>query len=198
MRKEPEISPCPAHLLASTYPGYSFTISAEAGGGNTLAAKRMVAEAARQALSGLRALSEDQRLPGFTLPLYLPLGELPTSWDSLVQASVAALPDLAEPGLEIAAAVAGALRADAPRTWQPLLVVDGTDRTGRGNSDPNGEKERDFVALITGRPHHGYRSWQPGRPPQVVLCGRNGSPAHRRTADGLAPRAAGQHRHRRA
>ena len=144
MPKEPEISPCPAHLLASTYPGYSFAISADAGGGNTLAAKRMVAEAARQALSGLRALSEDQRLPGFTLPLYLPLGELPTSWDSLVQASVAALPALAESGLEIAAAVAGALRADSPRTWQPLLVVDGTDRTGRGNSDGNGEKEREL------------------------------------------------------
>ena len=185
LRKEPEISPCPAHLLATTYPGYSFTISAEAGGGNTMAAKRMVAEAARQALSGLRALAEEQRLPGFTLPLYLPLGDLPTSWDSLVQASVAALPDLAEPGLEIAAALASALRAGAPRMWQPLLVVDGTDRTGRGNSDSSGEKERKLVALVSGRPHHGYRGWRPIRAPQVVLCGRNGSPAHRRAADAL-------------
>ena len=195
LRKEPEISPCPAHLLASTYPGYSFAISADAGGGNTMAAKRMVAEAARQALSGLRALAKSSACPGSPFPSTFPSGNLPTSWDSLVQASVAALPALAEPGLEIAAALASALRADAPRMWQPLLVVDGTDRTGRGNSDSNGEKERDFVALVTGRPHHGYRGWRPGRPPQVVLCGRNGSPAHRRAADGLAPRAAGTHRH---
>ena len=185
MPKEPEISPCPAHLLASTYPGYSFTISGDGGGGNTVAAKRMVAEAARQALSGLRALGEEQRLPGFTLPLYLPLGDLPTSWDTLVQASVAALPALAEPGLEVAAAVASALRADAPRTWHPLLVVDGTDRTGLGNSGPGGEKERDFAAVVACDAHHGYQGWRPSRSPQVVLCGRNGSPAHRRVADAL-------------
>ena len=185
VRNEPDISPCPAHLLASTYPSYSFTISADAGGGNTMAAKRMVAEAARQALSGLRALGEEDRLPGFNLPLYLPLGDVPPSWDALVQASVAALPGLSEPGLEIAAAVASALRADAPRTWQPLVVADGTDRTGRGNSDPSGEKERSFVALVTGRPHPGQQGWQPRRPPQVVLCGRTGSPAHRRAAEAL-------------
>ncbi len=185
LQKEPEISPCPAHLLASTYPGYSFTISADAGGGNTMAAKRMVAEAARQALSGLRALGEEQRLPGFTLPLYLPLGNLPTSWDSLVQASVAALPALGEPDLDIAAALANALRGGAAGVWQPLLVVDGTDRTGRGDSDSSGEKERDFVALVTGRPSHGYQGWRPSRLPQVVLCGRNGSPAHRRATEAL-------------
>ena len=183
--KEPEFSPCPAHLLASTYPGYSFAVSADAGGGNTMAAKRMVAEAARQALSGLRALSEEQRLPAFTLPMYVPLGELPTSWDGLVQASVSALPALAESGLEIAATLAVALRANAPRAWQPLLVVDGTDRTGRSNSDPSAEPEPDFIALVTGRPHHGYRGWRPGKPPQVVLCGRNGSPSHHRAANAL-------------
>ncbi len=185
LQKEPEISPCPAHLLASMYPDYSFTISADAGGGNTMAAKRMVAEAARQALSGLRALGEEQRTPEFTLPLYLPLGDLPTSWDSLVQASVAALPSLGQPDLDVAAALANTLRGGAAGIWQPLLVVDGTDRTGRGDSDSSGEKERDFAALVTGRPPHGYQGWRPSRPPQVVLCGRSGSPAHRRAAEAL-------------
>lgn len=186
--KEPEISPCPAHLLASTYPGYSFAVSAEAGGGNTMAAKRMVAGAAHQALTGLRTLGDEEQAAAFTLPLYLPLGALPLTWDNAVQASVAALPALSghsEPSLEIAAAVANALRADAARTWQPLVVVDGTHRTGRGDGDLNGERERAFIALITGQPHHSYQEWQPRKSPQVVLCGRTGSPAHRRAADAL-------------
>jgi hypothetical protein len=110
-----------AAALASTYPGYSFAISADAGGGNTMAAKRMVAEAARRALDGLRVLGGEERVPAFTLPLYVPLGELPTTWDSLVQASVAALPALAEPGLEIAVALASTLRADNPRPWRALV-----------------------------------------------------------------------------
>ena len=150
-----------------------------------MAAKRMVAEAARRALDGLRALGEEDHPPTFTLPLYLPLGDLPATWDNLVQASVAALPALAEPGLEVAAALASALRADTPQMWQSLLVVDGTDRTGRGNSDSSGDKERNFIALVTGRPHHGYQGWRPLRLGQLVLCGRNGSPAHYRAAEAL-------------
>jgi hypothetical protein len=188
-RTEPEIPPCPAHLLASTYPGYSFAISGDAGGGNTMAAKRMVAEAARRALDGLRVLGGEDRVPAFTLPLYVPLGELPTTWDGLVQASVAALPALAEPGLEIAAALASTLRADHPRPWRALVVVDGTDRTRRSGSGSGADKERDFVALVTGSPHQGrpesQPGWRPSRPAQVVLCGRNGSPAHHRAAEAL-------------
>jgi hypothetical protein len=184
-RTEPEIPPCPAHLLASTYPGYSFTISGDAGGGNTMAAKRMVAEAARRALDGLRVLGGEDRVPAFTLPLYVPLGELPMSWDSLVQASVAALPALDEPGLEIAAALASTLRADNPRPWRALVVVDGTDRTRRGGSGSGADKERDFVALVTGGPHQSRPGWRPSRPAQVVLCGRSGSPAHHRAAEAL-------------
>jgi hypothetical protein len=183
--KEPEIPPCPAHLLASTYPGYSFAISGDAGGGNTMAAKRMVAQAARRALDGLRVLGGEDRVPAFTLPLYVPLGELPATWDSLVQASVAALPALAEPGLEIAAALASTLRADNPRPWRALVVVDGTDRTRRSGSGPGADKERDFVALVTGSLHQSQRGWRPSRPAQVVLCGRNGSPAHHRAAEAL-------------
>lgn len=183
--KEPEISPCPAHMLPSLYPGYSFNIGADAGGGNTMAAKRMVAEAARRALDRLRTLRQDAHPPDFTLPLYLPLGDIPASWDHLVQASVTAVPGLAEPGLEVAAALAAALRADALRAWRPLLVVDGTDRTGRGSGDPTIGRERDLVALITGSPSHGYPGWQPRLPSQVVLCGRNGSPAHHRAAEAL-------------
>jgi hypothetical protein len=184
-RKEPELPPCPAHLLASMYPGYSFVISGDAGGGNTMAAKRMIAEAARRALDGLRVLGGEDRVPAFVLPLYVPLGELPTSWDRLVQASVAALPALAEPGLEIAAALASTLRADNPRPWRALVVVDGTDRTRRSGSGSGVDKERDFVALVTGSPHQSRPGWRPSRPAQVVLCGRNGSPAHHRVAEAL-------------
>jgi hypothetical protein len=183
-RKEPEIPPCAAHQLASLYPGYSFAISADAGGGNTMAAKRMVAEAARRALDGLRALGSEERSPGFTLPLYVPLGTLPTTWDGLVQASVAALPALAEPGLEVAVAVATALRADSPRPWRALVVVDGTDRTRRSGGAV-ADKERDFVALVTSSPHQSHPGWRPSRPAQVVLCGRHGSPAHHRAAEAL-------------
>jgi hypothetical protein len=182
---EPEIPPCPAHLLASTYPGYSFAISGDAGGGNTMAAKRMVAQAARRALDGLRVLAGEDRVPAFTLPLYVPLGELPTTWDSLVQASVAALPALAEPGLEIAAALASTLRADNPRPWRALVVVDGTDRTRRGGTGSGADKERDFVALVSGSLHQSRPGWRPSRPAQVVLCGRSGSPAHHRAAEAL-------------
>ena len=184
-RKEPEVSPCPAHQLASLYPGYSFAVSADAGGGNTMAAKRMVAAAARRALDGLRALGSDDRFPGFTLPLYVPLGTLPTTWDGVVQASVAALPALAEPGLEVAVALASTLRADNPRPWRALVVVDGTDRTHRSGSSAVADKERDFVALVTSSPHQNHPGWRPSRPAQVVLCGRHGSPAHHRAAEAL-------------
>ena len=183
-RKEPEVPPCPAHQLASLYPGYSFAVSADAGGGNTMAAKRMVASAARRALDGLRALGSDDRFPGFTLPLYVPLGTLPTTWDGVVQASVAALP-LAEPGLEVAVALASTLRADNPRPWRALVVVDGTDRTHRSGSSAVADKERDFVALVTSSPHQNHPGWRPSRPAQVVLCGRHGSPAHHRAAEAL-------------
>jgi hypothetical protein len=184
-RKEPEIPPCAAHQLASAYPGYSFAISAEAGGGNTMAAKRMVAEAARRTLDGLRALGGDDRVPGFTLPLYVPLGELPMTWDSLVQASVAALPALAEPGLEVAAALASTLRAENPRPWRAMVVVDGTDRTHRSGPGSGADREREFVAMVTGSPHQSRPGWRPSRPAQVVLCGRSGSPAHQRAAEAL-------------
>lgn len=184
-RKEPEVPPCPAHQLASLYPGYSFAVSADAGGGNTMAAKRMVASAARRALDGLRALGSDDRFPGFTLPLYVPLGTLPTTWDGVVQASVAALPALAEPGLEVAVALASTLRADNPRPWRALVVVDGTDRTHRSGSSAVADKERDFVALVTSSPHQNHPGWRPSRPAQVVLCGRHGSPAHHRAAEAL-------------
>ncbi len=184
-RKEPEVPPCAAHQLASLYPGYSFAISADAGGGNTMAAKRMVAEAARRALDGLRALGSEDRFPVCTLPLYVPLGALPTTWDGVVQASVAALPALAEPGLEVAVALANALRADNPRPWRALVVVDGTDRTHRSGSSVVADKERDFVALVTSSPHQSHPGWRPSRPAQVVLCGRHGSPAHHRAAEAL-------------
>jgi hypothetical protein len=184
-RKEPEVPPCPAHQLASLYPGYSFAVSADAGGGNTMAAKRMVASAARRALDGLRALGSDDRFPGFTLPLYVPLGTLPTTWDGVVQASVAALPALAEPGLEVAVALASTLRADNPRPWRALVVVDGTDRAHRSGSSAVADKERDFVALVTSSPHQNHPGWRPSRPAQVVLCGRHGSPAHHRAAEAL-------------
>jgi hypothetical protein len=184
-RKEPEVPPCPAHQLASMYPGYSFAVSADAGGGNTMAAKRMVALAARRALDGLRALGSDDRLPGLTLPLYVPLGTLPTTWDGVVQASVAALPALTEPGLEVAVALANTLRADNPRPWRALVVVDGTDRTHRSGSSAVADRERDFVALVTSSPHQTHPGWRPSRPAQVVLCGRHGSPAHHRAAEAL-------------
>ena len=184
-RKEPEVPPCPAHQLASMYPGYSFAVSADAGGGNTMAAKRMVALAARRALDGLRALGSEDRFPGLTLPLYVPLGALPTTWDGVVQASVAALPALAEPGLEVAVALANALRADNPRPWRALVVVDGTDRTHRSGSSAVADRERDFVALVTSSPHQSHPGWRPSRPAQVVLCGRHGSPAHHRAAEAL-------------
>ena len=184
-RKEPEVPPCPAHQLASLYPGYSFAVSADAGGGNTMAAKRMVASAARRALDGLRALGSEDRFPGFTLPLYVPLGALPTTWDGVVQASVAALPALAEPGLEVAVALASTLRADNPRPWRALVVVDGTDRTHRSGSSAVADKERDFVALVTSSPHQSHPGGRPSRPAQVVLCGRHGSPAHHRAAEAL-------------
>jgi hypothetical protein len=184
-RKEPEVPPCPAHQLASMYPGYSFAVSADAGGGNTMAAKRMVALAARRALDGLRALGSEDRFPGLTLPLYVPLGTLPTTWDGVVQASVAALPALAEPGLEVAVALANTLRADNPRPWRALVVADGTDRTHRSGSSAVADRERDFVALVTSSPRKSHPGWRPSRPAQVVLCGRHGSPAHHRAAEAL-------------
>lgn len=183
--EEPEIAPCPAHLLARTYPGVSFVISAAAGCGNTVAAKRMVAEAARQAIESLRAIRSPERAPTFTVPLYVPLGEMPSSWDSLIQAGVGALPELAESSLDISAALASALGGDDQRSWRALVVVDGTDRTRRADRDSDLDKERDFVALITGSPGHSRRGWRPSQPPQVVLCGRYGSPAHQKAAEAL-------------
>ena len=184
VRTEPEISSCLVHLLPSLYPDCSFIVSADAGGGNTTAAKRMVAEAARRALDALRVLGDEERAAGFILPLYLPLGDPPASWDNLVQASVAALPALDGLGLDTAVAVANALRADAPHRWQCLLVVDGTDRIRREGGAPSG-KEQELAALITGKPYPGHSGWQPYRPTQVVLCGRAGNPTHHRAAAAL-------------
>lgn len=180
---EPEVPPCAAHLLARRYPRYSFAISADAGGGNTMTAKRLVAEAARQALDSLRAIDAD-RADECILPLYLPLGELPASWDELVRNSVAALSKLTEPDVEISAALASALRSDSSRTWRALVVVDGTDRARRRDDDAAAGRERDLVALIAEGPEVGRR-WRPSRSPQIVLCGRRGNPAHVRAAEAL-------------
>ena len=190
-RQEPEIPPCPAHLLASCHPGYSFAVSADAGGGNTMAAKRMVAEAARHALECLRAPGGDEAGPGFILPLYAPLSELPTSWDELVRVSVAALPALAESSFEIAAALVNALRTKNSRRWRALVVVDGTDRAPRDGSDSGRNREREFITLVTspagtsGADGTGRASWRPSQPAQLVLCGRNGSPSHLRATEAL-------------
>lgn len=183
--QEPDLAPCPAHLLACTNPGISFVISADAGCGSTVAAKRMVAEAARQALETLRAIHSPDRLPAFVLPLYVSLGELPSSWNNLVQASVEALPELADSSLEISAALAQALRSDDERSWRALVVVDGTDRTRRADGDAELDRERDFLALITGNPGRARGGWRPSQPPQIVLCGRPWSPAHQDAADAL-------------
>jgi hypothetical protein len=180
---EPEVPPCAAHLLARRYPRYSFAISADAGGGNTITAKRLVAEAARQALDSLRAI-DAERAAECTLPLYLPLGDPPASWDELVHKSVAALSALAEPGVEISAAVASALRSDSSRTWRALVVVDGTDRARRRDDDAPASRERDLIALIAEGPGVGQR-WRPSRSPQIVLCGRRGDPGHETAAEAL-------------
>jgi hypothetical protein len=182
--KEAEIAPCPAHLLALTYPDTSFVISADAGCGSTVAAKRMAAEAARQALESLRALRPPDRA-AFILPLYVPLGELPSSWGNLIQAAVEALPELADSSLDVSAALANALRSDDQRSWRALAVIDGTDRTRRGERASELDKERNFVALVAGSPNHGRRGWRPSQDPQIVLCGRRGSPAHWKAAEAL-------------
>lgn len=190
-RQEPEIPPCPAHLLASCHRDYSFAVSADAGGGNTMAAKRMVAEAARQALECLRTLGGDDLGSGFILPLYAPLSELPTSWDELVRVSVEALPALAEFSFEVAAALVNALRTNNSRRWRALVVVDGTDRAPRDGSDSGRNREREFITLVTspagasGADGAGRASWRPSQPAQLVLCGRNGSPSHLRATEAL-------------
>ena len=133
-RKEPEVPPCPAHQLASLYPGYSFAVSADAGGGNTMAAKRMVASAARRALDGLRALGSDDRFPGFTLPLYVPLGTLPTTWDGVVQRRGAAGPRRARLG--------GGGRAGQHAPGRQPAAVAGPRGCGRNRPDPPQRQQR--------------------------------------------------------
>jgi hypothetical protein len=81
--------------------------------------------------------------------------------------------------------LASTLRAENPRPWRALVVVDGTDRTHRSGVGSGADKERDFVAMVTGSPHQSRPGWRPSQAAQVVLCGRNGSPAHQRAAEAL-------------
>lgn len=181
----PKIPSCAAHLLAVKYPACSFAVGAEPGAGSTVAAKRMVAEAARRALDTLRALTPADQPPAFTLPLYTPLWEQPASWDDLVRCGVEALPDLTEPSLDVAAALACALRGDTVRSWRPLVVADGTDRIRRGGGNSEQAREREFVALIAGSGSQGHPVWRPRLVAQIVLCGRSGSPSHQVAAEAL-------------
>ncbi|HUD35839.1 MAG TPA: hypothetical protein VMR14_03010 [Streptosporangiaceae bacterium] len=183
-RSEPTIPPGHAHLLARSHPTMSFAISGEAGAGSTVAVKRMVALAAREALDALRAGKPSEHRP-FLLPLYVPLGERPVSWDDLVRTSVAALPDCEGPNLEVAAALASVLGGRAASGWQALIVADGTDRLRPTGLQPDRLQESDLVALLAGSASQGRQTWQPSRPPQVILCGRAGSPAHRQAAEAL-------------
>ncbi len=181
------VAQCPAHLLATRHPGLSFAISADAGGGNTVSAKRMVAEAARRALDALRGAGSDTQPSALTLPLYLPLWEQPSSWDDLVHTCVEALAELSGPQLDVAAALASALRGEGTggRDWRALIVADGTERLLRGPGPAELVNDGDFVALLAGAARPGQPSWQPKLPTQVVLCGRNASPAHQRATSWL-------------
>lgn len=186
---EPVVPPCPAHLLACSYPDYSFAISADPGGGSTMTAKRITAEAARRALDRLRSPGWEEPQASITLPLYLPLGNLPATWDELVRISVDALPATGEPSLDVAAALAGALRAGHPHRCRALVVIDGSDRSPRNSSQGQG-RERGFIALVTGtgetrRATQPWWGWRPARPAQVVLCGRTGSPFHLNATEAL-------------
>lgn len=181
---EPDVPPSPVHLLAGTYPHLSFALSADAGSGSTMAAKRIVAEAARQALDSLRASVSGPGSAVFVLPLYVPLGALPASWDDIVRIGTAALPAPAAPGLDMAAAVARVLRGAGPRAWRPLVVIDGIDRI-RSDNDSRNEPERDFLSLVTGAPALELPGWRPRQPAQLVLFGRRESPAQHRAAAAL-------------
>lgn len=185
-----DIPPCPAHLLASKYPDLSFVISADGGSGCTVTAKRMVAEAARTALDRLRATGVPRRRHPVTLPLYLPLGELFSEWDDLLEAAADALPALRGSTLSISAALAEALLTEGGSGWRALVVVDGTDRIARSDEDAGPEETADFVRMITATGPEADHNWWPRRPARVVLCGRP-SPAHLEAAQTLRARRPG-------
>ncbi len=182
--REPEVAACPAHLLARSYPDYSFVISAGGGCGKTIAAKRIVADAAGQALDALNPRPGHH--PGtVTIPLYLPLGELPANWDELVRASVAALPQINGSHLEIGAALTAAFTGATSLCCRPLVVVDGTHWT-RSDENLDRHKVRELVALVAANPGSKRGAgWWPERASQVVLCGRSESRRHQRAAEAL-------------
>ena len=185
-----DIRPGPAHLLARRYPGTSFVITADAGSGCTITAKRMVADAARAAIERMRAIGPTWKHPA-VLPLYLPLGTLPPDWDGLVEAAVHALPEQTGSRFNISLALVRALQGDAKREWRALVVTDGTDRVLRPDGGPDVDQVASFVDMITATRREAGRDWWPKHPPQVVLCGRD-SPAHLAAAQTLIERRSGQ------
>jgi hypothetical protein len=185
-----DIPPCPAHLLASKHPDVSFVISADGGSGCTITAKRMVAEAARAAIDRLRATGVPRRRHPVTLPLYVPLGELVSEWDDLLEAAADALPTLRGSTLTISAALAEALVTETGSGWRALVVVDGTDRVPRSDEDTGREEIADFIRMITATGPEADHNWWPKRPARVVLCGRP-SPAHLEAAQTLRARRPG-------
>ncbi len=178
------VQPCPVHLLAETYPRVSFGISADAGAGCTIAAKRMVAGAARAALDALRAAEPNASSATITLPFYLPPRERPDSWEHLVQACVDAVPNLTEK-LDATAALAKALHGLTTGGYRALVVVDGTDRARPSGSGAGRGAEPDFVAMLAGSSAQGGPAWQPNLQTQIVLCGRADSPAHQEAVASL-------------
>jgi len=188
------VRPCAAHLLADLHPNLSFAVTASAGAGSTVAAKRMVAVAARRALDELRAARPTSRPAGFVLPLYLPLWEQPGNWDHVLHVSMDAIPGIGRLRPDAAAAIASALRDDAGRGWRALVVADGTDRIGQpflpgGQDSQDGQDgqdgQRDLVALLAGSAGQDGATWQPRLPAQIVLFGRIGSPAHQQAVHSL-------------
>lgn len=178
------VQPCAAHLLAETYPDVSFAISADPGAGCTVTAKRIVAEAARVALDSLRAVEPNASSTAITLPFYLPVRELPDSWEHLVLGAVDAVPALSDK-LDVTAALAKALRGVTRGGYRALVVVDGTDRTEPADSEGGQRAMSDLVALIAGSAAAGGPTWQPTLPIQLVLCGRADSPAHQQAVASL-------------
>ena len=129
-----------------------------------MAAKRMVAEAARPALDGLRAARRSEhRFPVSPCRSTSRPGTLPTSWDACVQASVARLPTSQSPaGRRRGAGQRPSGRR--PATWRALVVVDGTDRTGRAAAASaatgTGFRRHATQAVRT----QGHPGWQPSLP----------------------------------